>query len=374
MTGDERTNEGQRVAGPTRGIPRRVLLGGGVAVFAAAAAAIVASRIGDDQGGRRALRWKGVNVDTDRTVWRLDYVRNEMRVISRDLHANAVLLLGHDEQRLLEAASAAAEEGLAVWLEPRQFDSGPDDTLAFVTSVASEVEKLRADGADVGLSVGVELTLFLKGLIPGDGWLERGRALSTADAAEYNRRLNAFLADAVDALRPVFGGQLTYSSGQWERVDWTPFDIVGVDLYRNATNRATYVSDLRGYLGHDKPVFITEFGCCTFDGAAELGGDGFMESMDGDVSDLVRDEEEQATEVAELLDLYAAEGVDGAFVFNFIEPDNTYSSEPLSDLDKTGFSLVKCLGPDDERSYRRTGHFEPKRSYHAVARRYGGTT
>ncbi len=73
-----------------------------------------------------------------------------------------------------------------------------------------------------------------------------------------------------------------------------------------------------------------------------------METLDGDVSDLVRDEDEQATEVGELLDLYAAEGVDGAFVYNFIEPDNTWSPDPLQDLDKTGFSLVKCFGPESD--------------------------
>ena len=163
---------------------------------------------------------------------------------------------------------------------------------------------------------------------------------------------------------------MTYSSGPWEAVDWSPFDVVGVDLYRDARTGRRTSDDLRAYLGHGKPLIITEFGCCTFDGAADLGGGGFMEAMDGDVSDLVRDEEEQATEVGELLDLYAAEGVDGAFVYNFIEPDNTYSRDPASDLDKSGFSLVKCHASGSALAYDRAGHFEPKLSFDAVARRF----
>ena len=62
----------------------------------------------------------------------------------------------------------------------------------------------------------------------------------SADFVRLGRDLNAFLADAVAAVRPAFGGPLTYSSGMWEDVDWGPFDMVGVDLYRDASNEATY--------------------------------------------------------------------------------------------------------------------------------------
>lgn len=365
---------------------RALLVGGTAAVAGVASAAVVGARLLDDSGGsdddsgaRRGptLRRKGVNFDTDRTTWRPEFVRNEMRTIARDLHANAVLILGHEQERLVEAAELAADEGLAVWIEARRFDAGPDETLTFLEGVARDAERLRGDGAEVGLSVGVELTLFLAGLVPGDDWQQRGQALGSADPDDYNPRLNRFLADAVDAVRAIFDGQLTYSSGPWERIDWEPFDIVGVDLYRDASNRATYVDELRRYLGHGKPVFVTEFGCCTFDGAADRGGEGFMEILDGDVSDLVRDEAEQATEIGELLDVYAAEGVHGAFVYDFVMPDNTYSPDPLQDLDMTGFTLVKCFSedtaarPDD--AYERTGHFEPKQSFRAVARRYGAS-
>ena len=61
----------------------------------------------------------------------------------------------------------------------------------------------------------------------------------------HERRLNAFLDDAVTTIRPLFGGRLTYSSGTWEQVDWRRFDVMGIDLYRDAGNEATFIDEVR---------------------------------------------------------------------------------------------------------------------------------
>ncbi len=370
--------EPQTVNRPTAGgLTRRTFIIGGT--LAAVAAAVSTGPLGTSAAaalspsttpGGSGLHWRGVNLDTERGLWRPDFISNELDAIANDLHANAVLVLGSDLERLIDTAAMAAEHGLFVWLEPRHFDSDDSDTLAFVIEVATAAEALRTNYPDIGLSMGVELTLFMDGLLPGDDWLERGAALASADPAEYNAALNGFLAYAVETVKPIFGGDLTYSSGPWESVEWSSFDVVGVDLYRDANNRATYVDDLRAYFAPGKPVIITEFGCCTFDGAADLGGEGFMQAMDGDLTGLVRDEQEQATEIAELLDLYAAEGVHGAFIYNFIEPDNTYSTDPAADFDMAGFSLVKCYGPESDKAYDVSGYFEPKLSFEQAAIRY----
>ena len=217
-------------------LDRRTLLIGGLAV---GAAAVVGPEFGipvGAAGGR--LRWRGVNLDTDRTLWRPDFVQHELATIADDLHANAVLVLGSDVERLIDTAAMAADEGLSVWLEPRHFDSDAAGTLDYVAEVAHVAEALRSNYSNIGLSVGVELTLFMDGLVPGDGWLERGGTLATADPGDYNAGLNEFLSSGVQAIRPIFGGLLTYSSGPWEAVDWSPFDVVGVDFYRDTQNRA----------------------------------------------------------------------------------------------------------------------------------------
>jgi hypothetical protein len=326
---------------------------------------------------RRAesLTYKGVNFDTDREVWRTEYVRQEITAIKEQLHCNAILLLGHDLDRLTEAASIAAAHGLFVWFEPRQFDRDAEQTVAFLGSVARAAERLRTRHPGVGISVGTELTIFMSGLVPGNDYNERGQALGRPESAGYQERLNAFLDRALQTVRPLFKGRVTYSSGEWEQVNWRGFDVVGANLYRDADNKATYIKQLRALRRHGKPVVITEFGCCTFTGAKEQGGMGFT-AVDWEreppvVKDgYVRNEREQADEIGTLLDLYSAERVHGAFVYNFIAPDSPYSPQRRHDLDIASFALAKTFPTGTRRGYAETGQWEPKRSFHTVARRF----
>ncbi|WP_084262454.1 abortive infection protein [Actinomadura formosensis] len=350
-------------------IKRRIVLAG-----AAAAVASGPVRIARAAPGRR-LPQRGVNYDTERAVWKPEFVRREIRAIRRDLHCNALIVLGSDLGRLMRSARHAANEGMFVWLEPRRFDQDARTTLRFVASVARAAERLRRAGAGIGVSLGCELTIFMSGLVPGADWRERAENLGGPAGEGYNERLNAFLGRALTTVRPLFGGRLTYTSGVWEEVDWRGFDAVGVDLYRDASNEATYVQDVRALHRFGKPVVITEFGCCTYRGADRLGGAGF------DIVDwtqdpplvqpgYVRDERVQARYISELLDVYEAEGMHGAFVYNFIDADAPYSPDPRHDLDMAGFSLVKVAPPESQLGYARTGHWEPKLAFRTLARRY----
>lgn len=103
-----------------------------------------------------SLTYKGVNFDTDREVWRPEYVRREIAAVRQQLHGNAVLPLGHDLDRLAQAAAIAAAHGLFVWFEPRQFDKGAEQTLAFLGSLARTAEQLRTRHPGVGIAVGTE--------------------------------------------------------------------------------------------------------------------------------------------------------------------------------------------------------------------------
>ena len=299
-------------------------------------------------------------------------MRHEIESIRPDLHCNGIFLLGSDLERLTESAIIAADNGLRVWMEPRQFDANATDTRDFVAAVAGVAEELRAEHRDVGLSVGAELTIFMAGLVPGADWQERADALGRSD--DYHRRLNAFLGDAVTTIRPIFGGQLTYSSGTWEEVDWRPFEVVGIDLYRDTENAATFVDDVRSLHRHGKPVVITEFGCCAFRGAGDLGGGGFL-VVDWTAATpmveagLVRDERVQARYIDELPRIFTAAGVHGAFVYDFIEPGNPYSPDSRFDLDMAGFGVVTCYPTGTELAYDATGHFEPKAAFETIAAR-----
>jgi hypothetical protein len=241
--------------------------------------------------------------------------------------------------------------------------------------------------------VGAELCLFMRGIVPGDTVPERiarpdlDRQLRAAAAQES---LNDFLARAAAATRSVFGGPITYCALPSERVDWTRFDLAGVDLYRDKFNRPhfdRFLQLLKSRAG-GRPLVIGEFGCCTYRGAADQGGSGYdiIEHGGGQprVKDgYVRDEAGQAREITECLDIFAAGGADIAFVQTFIQPLSPWHPDPRFDFDLASYSLVKSFAsrlgdlPSEfpEFPLDATGHgatypdlpWEPKESFRAVA-------
>ena len=87
---------------------------------------------------------------------------------------------------------------------------------------------------------GAELSLMNRGFLPGDTLDQRLDQLLNEPRdrlgeliSEVGARVNAFLAKAAALVHERFGGKITYAAVQLERVDWTLFDVVSVDLYRS---------------------------------------------------------------------------------------------------------------------------------------------
>ena len=77
----------------------------------------------------------------------------------------------------------------------------------------------------------------------------------------------------------------------------------------------------------------------------------------------VRDEDEQARYLVELLEVFDAEGVDSAFVYMFALNDYTHRpDDPRRDLDMASPGIVKVY---------EDGSWEPKAAFHALAEHYG---
>ena len=82
-----------------------------------------------------------------------------------------------------------------------------------------------------------------------------------------------------------------------------PFDIISVDNYRSAEVADIFAAGIRSLVAQGKPVAITEFGCTTYQGAADKGarsGEIIVWDMDAAIplglnGENIRDEEEQAT-------------------------------------------------------------------------------
>jgi hypothetical protein len=356
------------------------------------------------------MKTRGVCYDVGRVLmgqnWRpmLDAheMHRELQIIKNDLHCNAVRICGQDIDRVVTAGQDALEQGLEVWVSPELWDNSPEDTLDYVAEAAKRAEELRQHRpGQVVFSVGSELTLFMRGILQGDTFLERLHHPSFGEqirSGAHNAPLDAFLAKANDAVRQVFKGSVTYASVPLETVDWGRFDVVAVDLYRDARIRDRFADLLRRFFTHGRPVVITEFGCCTWRGAADAGGMGWA-IVDLDIAELgkrppqlngeyVRDEAEQAHELTDLLTIFNDAGVDGTFVFTLAAPTSPYSDDPKYDLDMASYSLVTSYGnrlgdlatafPDLPWDASRSGTtypdlpWEPKQSFWAVADFYAG--
>ena len=348
------------------------------------------------------MKVKGVSYDVGRVMggnWRPVFdpnlVHRELEIIKSDLHCNAVRICGLDIGRLIVAAEDALKLGLEVWLSPEMWEKSQRMTLDYITEAAAAAETLRKQWPEqLVLSVGSELTLFMQGIIEGRNITKRMSNPSfweNAKAGTHNKPLNAFLAKANKAVREVFHGRVTYASLVWEEVDWSLFDIIGIDHFRDARIKDRYDRMLEPFFAHGKPVVITEFGMRTYQGAENAGG-----ALGFGVADFksiflhripvvgwfvrprlkgnyVRDEGMQARELAETLRILDAAGADGAFVMTFVEPLNAYDEVPRYDLDMNSFALVRSYAGSKHGVTYPEMSWEPKESFKAVADFYGGS-
>ena len=151
----------------------------------------------------------------------------------------------------------------------------------------------------------------------------------------------------------------------------------GVDLYRDRSNADRYRETVRSYLGFGKPMVVTEFGCCTYAGAADAGPLGFtVVDYDGRAGGwrltgarVERSEVEQALYLRELLATFDEAGVHGAFWHTFGGWLFPHMPDAAVDPDVGSFGLVKIMEAPD-------GHdgpviLEPKDAFRALGDAYG---
>lgn len=340
------------------------------------------------------MRARGVAYDTgfiykgsvSRERFDAEVVARELTIIRDDLHCTAVQVVGGDPERLEVAAQAAADLGLEVWFSPYPLELTPEEMLTLFADCAERAERVRRSGAEVVFVTGVELSLMNRGFATGESVQERlGRLLGDPDRrserlGEISARVNDFLSAAVPVVRDHFRGRLTYAAIPFERVDWARFDIVSLELIRTPEVADQYRAGIHALVGDGKPIAITGFGSAAYEGASEKGARAMEVIEYDDVTgapirldrDYVRDEESQATDLREVLEILDTEGVDSAFVYLFAleslphRPDG----EPSQDLDMASPAIVKTLERRRGVSYPDM-EWEPKAAFHAVAECYG---
>lgn len=318
-------------------------------------------------------------------------VKHDLHVIAKDLHSTAVRIEGEEIDRLVTASKIAHAEGLTVFFNPWKMNAPVAELPAYFAEAARAAEKLRKDGVDIVFVAGCEMSLFNAGLFPGEtltdritwlvGQMQTAKPGTTPQGfADTWPHLNKILAEAVKAIRAEFHGRVTYAALAFEKVEWSLFDIVGVDYYRQGETDEAYVAGIDNHRVPGKPFVVMEVGCCAYEGAAALGAGGFtvIQGINPDGSGKwangkvpVRSEKEQADYVSGVLELLDRGGADGVFIYVFSFP--TYpTGEGAKDLDMAAFGLVKTFPASDPRS-KAMPPWAPKEAFHRVAefnRRY----
>jgi hypothetical protein len=344
------------------------------------------------------MRWSGVVYDVGRAMgprsatWRPDYapalVRRELEIIRADLHATAVRLGARDPRRLALAGAYALDLGLHVWVCPELWNATPARTLAYLDAAAPVVEQLRRRAPDrVTLSVGNELTFFMRGIVPGRTHHRRIHGPQLRSLLRERRHmapLQTFMASAVAAVRRSYHGPLTYCALPFENPDWRLFDIVGVNLYRNPVTEHGYAVVLDRLTATGKPVVVTELG---YAACRDTDNPEFLSELNATPLSIAgsrlpgigryirprvraihpRDESAQARMLIDQLTDLDQRGVAGAFVMSFSFPLAPYDEDPRHDIDATALSIVRTL----RRGRRGTTYpdmpWEPKEAFHALA-------
>jgi len=311
-------------------------------------------------------------------------VRRELEIISDDLHCNAVHLVGGDPQRLELAAQIAAELGLVVWFSPYPLELSREEMLALFADCAVRAERIRRQGAEVVFVTGVEMSVMNPGFVEGNNTAERVAALigRPGDAsqrfADVSARLNEFFAEAVAVVRARFGGPVSYACIPFERIDWSLFDIVAVEMMRTAEVADRFRDGVRQLVAQLKPVVMTGFGAATWKGAGDVAPRS-MEIVHVDEYEqpialngsYIRDEAGQAAYVREMVEIFDEAGAEGAFIYLFaLESYPHRPDDPQRDLDLASLSMVKVLENGRGERYPDMA-WEPKAVFDAVAEYYG---
>jgi hypothetical protein len=338
------------------------------------------------------MQYKGINYDTGmRTttggITRQDFdpdtIAKEISIIKNELHCNAIRISGLHLERLAKASEIALKMGLTVWFSPSAQYESQENTFNYLTEGAVIAEKLRAEFENVVFVTGCELSLFTMGFVKGQTGAERINNLFSPISLlknglgikrTYNKNLNNFLTRLMKNIRNEFYGQVTYASGTWENVDWNLFDMIGIDHYRSAFNKSTYLKELKKYQAMGKAVCIMEFGCCTYKGAEDRGVIGWnIVDWKKNIPELkgnyIRDEEVQARYLLELLKIFEDEKVFAAFAFTFVFYNYAYHKEPKFDLDMASYGIVKAL-PNSEHGTYQGLPWMPKRAFFELGRYY----
>jgi len=268
-------------------------------------------------------------------------------------------------------------------LSPRFINENEQQTLKQLRISADEAEKLRRKFKEkLVFVIGNEFTLDTAGLLPQlpvkiHPWrasncigfifqlkqlLMNRQTLGNVDILNkvekclknIDTKLNRFLKKATNIARERFNGKVTYCAAMWENVKWEnyDFDYVCVNEYISRKNEETSKKHLLELKKYRKPLVVSEFGCCTYEGAFEYGGG--ATSMYFKLEKKPKySQQEQVRAIKESFKIFKEVGVSGCFYYTLVKPF-------LGRFDILSYGIVKYYKSKLE---PKKGFFELKRQF-----------
>ena len=293
-------------------------------------------------------------------------IRNELRIIKEDLGCNAVRLISDSNSKLIEAAEIALKFNLEPWVSNRLFGLNTKGAKKVLRDLAISCEILRKRySTQIIIIVANEPSLdtrFVWRIGPPSTGSKLEHFFSTHRQNE-KLDLSSFISELAIEVKKYFNGPITLASGPWEKIDWKYFDYIGVNLYINKHNKDIYENLIDEYKGYKKPLVITEFGCCTFKGAADYGGNGWNYASKNNV---VYDKTEQANTIEKCINIFKNKDVEGSFLLGYVEPKPVTKKKMLFGL---GGLTVSAEGSYGIMNYfGKKKKLKPKLSYEILKR------
>lgn len=294
-------------------------------------------------------------------------MNESLDVIWSDLGCNAIKIVGDYEDVLLTCAEMAIKKGFErIVLSPRYEHIAPNididinEHVARVVAFSKKAEALRMKSSGIVLCIGEELEVAVRGITNGTTYNERREELPDDRAfldSVVEPKLCSYLMRMIQGVREHFHGPLTYSSMGWPPFQkWSELglDIVGPMMYYRSEEGGQYyaLERLLQYKKHGKAVYITEFGCESWQGASKWGS-----SASKYYTGQTYSQEEQANSILETMEIYDVATVDGAFLYQFFERQKAdhyswgiikYNTEGAATR-KLGFYSYKSLVTNESR-------------------------
>jgi hypothetical protein len=208
-------------------------------------------------------------------------IQEDLTVIREELNCDGIRIFGDNEEKMLQCGELAFHSGFKiVMLNPLYVELPVNESAKRIIDFAKRVQaKSESINRPFVFVIGNEESIDTKGIFESPTREERKKEIQQRwTQAEYQNRLNNFLGLVLGEVKKVFKGKVTYASGTWEDVDWInlPFDVAGMNHYFNGDTN-WYFRRLYYLQKSGKPIFATEFGCASYEGALQYGGGAYAQ-------------------------------------------------------------------------------------------------